>query len=73
MAITSVPFSRSFDYWWPDDTTISPCLPDGSFSMKPYLYNPWAISGAFEITLAFGTLSFANAKLIDVIWDVVSA
>src|SRR5579862_4934039 len=32
------------------DSTISPCLPDGSFSMKPYLYNPWAISGAFEIT-----------------------
>jgi hypothetical protein len=41
--------------------------------MKPYLYNPWAISGALEITIAFGNLSFADAKLIDVIWDVVSA
>jgi hypothetical protein len=52
---------------------LSPCLPDGSFSLRPDLYNPWTTSGAFEITLAFGNLSFANAKLIDVIWDVVSA
>jgi hypothetical protein len=73
-AITSIPLSPSYNFiWWPSENTISPCLPNGSFSMEPYLYNPWAISGAFEITLAFGNLTFANAKLIDVIWDVVSA
>lgn len=52
--------------------SISPCLPDGSFSLQPDLYNPWTTSGVFEITLGFGSLSFANAKLIDVIWDIVS-
>jgi hypothetical protein len=31
----------------------------------------WAPSRAFEITLAFGNFSFSNAKLIDVMWDVV--
>jgi hypothetical protein len=31
----------------------------------------WAPSQAFEITLAFGSFSFSNAKLIDVMWDVV--
>ena len=67
------PNPSSYDYSWSNNIIISPCLPDGSFSMHPNLYNPWAISGAFEITLAFGNLSFANAKLIDVIWDVVSA
>lgn len=50
----------------------SPCVPDGSFIMRPDLYNPWTTSGAFEITLAFGDFSFANAKLIDVVWDAVS-
>jgi hypothetical protein len=53
--------------------SVSPCLPGGSFSLRPDLYNPWTASGAFEITLGFGNLSFANAKLIDVIWDGVSA
>lgn len=63
----------SYYYLRPNNIKISPCLPDGSFGMNPNLYDLWAISGAFEITLAFGNLSFANAKLIDVIWDVVSA
>jgi hypothetical protein len=52
--------------------SLSPCLPDGSFSLRPDLYNAWTISGVFEITLGFGSLTFANAKLIDVIWDMVS-
>jgi hypothetical protein len=44
--------------------------PDGTFR---YLqtYNPWATSGLFQITLGFGTMSFSNADLIAVIWDVV--
>ncbi len=53
--------------------SFSPCLVDGSFSLQPDRYNAWTASGAFEITLGFGNLSFANAKLLDVIWDVVSA
>jgi hypothetical protein len=52
--------------------SFSPCLPDGSFSLTPDKYNPWTVSDALEITFGFGNLSFAKAKLIDVIWDVVS-
>lgn len=31
----------------------------------------WAPSKAFQITLGFGSMSFRNAKLIDVAWDIV--
>lgn len=55
-----------------DQQSFSACLPDGSFSLQPELYNPFKASHAFEITVAFGNLSFANAKLIDVVWDIVS-
>lgn len=46
------------------------CHPDGTFR---YLqdYNPWATSGLFQITLGFGSMSFSDAKLTDVIRDVV--
>ena len=47
------------------------CLPDGTFSLKHDTYNYWAASGFFQITLGFGSLSFAEAKIIDVAWDVV--
>lgn len=49
----------------------SACQPDGSFNLFTDGYNMWDISGFFQITVAWGTLSFANAKLIDVVWDVV--
>lgn len=49
----------------------SACLPDGSFSLTGD-YNPWKLNGFFQITAGFGTLSFTQAKVIDVIWDVVS-
>ena len=48
------------------------CKPDGSFSVlddTPFSY--WSSSGFFQITLGFGTLSFSQAKIIDVIWDIV--
>jgi hypothetical protein len=49
----------------------SACRPDGSFS--PYdNYNPWASSGFFQINLAFGDLTYAEAKAIDTLWDIVS-
>ncbi|KAF6794932.1 hypothetical protein CSOJ01_13603 [Colletotrichum sojae] len=49
----------------------SACQPDGSFNLFMKGYNMWDISGFFQITVAWGTLTFANAKLIDVVWDVV--
>jgi hypothetical protein len=48
------------------------CQPDGSFQLRPETFRYWSRSGFFQITLAFGNLSFTNAKIIDVAWDVVS-
>jgi hypothetical protein len=50
----------------------SACLPDGSFQLEPERFRYWSKSGFFQITLAFGNLSFTEAKVIDVVWDVVS-
>lgn len=50
---------------------MSACQPDGSFNMHSNSYNQWSTSSVFEITLSFGELSFGQAKLIDVAWDVV--
>ena len=49
----------------------SACPPDGVFNIYD-AYNPWALSGFFQITLGFGDLSFSSAKAIDVLWDFVS-
>lgn len=46
------------------------CSPDDIFRYKEP-YDPWATSGTFKITLGFGSMSFSNVKLIDVIWVVV--
>lgn len=51
-----------------DDT----CQPDGRFELSSS-YNVWDLSGVFQITMGFGALSFSNAKLLDAVWDVVSA
>lgn len=48
------------------------CTPAGQFNLNPESYSYWSRNGFFQITLAFGELSFDNAKLIDVVWDVVS-
>lgn len=49
----------------------SACKPDGSFSIVGR-YSSWNIDGFFQITVSvFGKLTFTEAKLIDVIWDVV--
>jgi hypothetical protein len=48
------------------------CTPDGEFNLNPGHYSYWSRKSFFQITLAFGELSFDNAKLIDVVWDVVS-
>ncbi|KAK2025729.1 hypothetical protein LX32DRAFT_675167 [Colletotrichum zoysiae] len=47
------------------------CQPDGSFDVFQNDYNLWSVSGFFQITLAWGRFSFADAKAIDVAWDVV--
>lgn len=47
------------------------CRPDSGFDVGESEYNIWAPNGFFQITLAFGTLPFSTAKLIDVVWDVV--
>ncbi|KAH7068137.1 hypothetical protein BKA63DRAFT_521202 [Paraphoma chrysanthemicola] len=48
----------------------SACQPDGSFDLQPGSFRYWSRSGFFEITLGFGTLTFTQAKAVDVIWDV---
>ena len=46
------------------------CAPDGSFSLEPT--NPWNPDWTFQIVLAFGQLTFSQAKVVDIVWDVVS-
>jgi hypothetical protein len=50
--------SGNFNLAWFDSTYSTPSF--------------WSPSRAFQITLGFGAMSFANAKLIDVAWDIVS-
>ena len=48
----------------------TPCVPGGDFSL--FLeYDRFAMRRAFQITLGFGYLTFAQVKLIDIVWDVV--
>lgn len=65
-----VPLFSSYPslYW----QAIPACKPDGTF-MIAGLYNTWNINGFFQITAGTGRLTFTQAKVIDVIWDVVSA
>jgi hypothetical protein len=55
---------------WIWDTSLV-CHPDGTFSLHSKGYNYWAASGFFQITLPYGNLTFTQAKVIDVVWDVV--
>lgn len=61
----------------PNDTLLDPgsfsgCRPDDTFS--PFIdgYNWWSDSGFFQITLGFGSLTFGQVKLVDIIWNLVS-
>lgn len=56
---------------WSGYSISSACLPDGTFSIFAK-YNPWDIKGFFQITSGFGELTFTQAKVVDVVWDVVS-
>lgn len=52
-------------------STDTACQPDGSFRLHPETYSMWSSSGFFQITLGGGHLSFAQAKLVDIVWDIV--
>ncbi|EUC44372.1 hypothetical protein COCMIDRAFT_52299, partial [Bipolaris oryzae ATCC 44560] len=52
-------------------TTESACLPDGRFRLRPDMFSMWSSTGFFQITLGGGDLSFAQAKLVDIVWDIV--
>lgn len=56
---------------WAGYYMSSACLPDGTFSIYE-IYDPWDIYGFFQITSGFGELTFTQAKVVDVVWDVVS-
>ncbi|KAK3389927.1 hypothetical protein B0H63DRAFT_446085 [Podospora didyma] len=47
------------------------CRPDGSFSPFGDDYRWWSKDGFFQITIGFGTLTFTEAKAIDVAWDII--
>lgn len=49
---------------------IPGCLPDGSFG-DLINYNRWGLPGFFQITLRSGPLTFTQAKVIDITWDIV--
>ena len=48
----------------------SVCKPDGSFSLIAG-YDLMTPSSFFKITLAFGSFTFTEAKIIDIAWDIV--
>ena len=48
------------------------CQPDGSFRLLPDTYSMWSSTGFFQITLGGGKLTFAQAKVLDIVWDIVS-
>lgn len=51
----------------------SACQPGGDFNPFADTYTSWTLAGFFQISVAFGSLSFTEAKVVDVVWDLVSA
>jgi hypothetical protein len=58
-----------FAFYFDNDGSF-PCQPDGTFSITD-TYSPWTLFNLFQVTIGFGTLTFNQAKVIDVTWDVV--
>lgn len=73
VTLTSLP-DWDFEYVSSQPNTfqlISPgCRTDGTFGVEG-AYNRWGLPGLFQITLRSGPLTFAQAKVIDVAWDVI--
>lgn len=55
-----------------DDAYGIICKPDGTFDLSQRTFTPWKRDAIFSITMGYGNYSFGVAKLIDVVWDVVS-
>ncbi|KAK3987147.1 hypothetical protein QBC44DRAFT_332007 [Cladorrhinum sp. PSN332] len=47
------------------------CKPDRTFSPYKENFSRWSRATFFEVTLAAGTFSFTQAKLIDIAWDIL--
>jgi hypothetical protein len=60
-----------FSYSGSEIPSFGFCEPDGTFNTGLESVSVWSPSKAFQITLAFGSMRFSTAKLIDIIWDVV--
>lgn len=49
------------------------CRPDGTFMLTfSDSYTPWSQDTVFAINMSYGSYTFGIAKLIDIVWDVVS-
>lgn len=48
------------------------CAPDGKFYVYPERYRFWSAPSFFDITLAHGNVTFTQAKVVDLAWDIVS-
>ena len=49
----------------------SACVGENTFSPFMDHVNWWSADGIFEITIGFGSMSFAQAKVVDIVWDLV--
>ncbi|KAK4159999.1 hypothetical protein QBC43DRAFT_373433 [Cladorrhinum sp. PSN259] len=58
-------------YGTPTQSRSRSCKPGGGFIPWESDYNYWSGSDFFQITLGSGKLSFTEAKVIDIVWDVV--
>ncbi|OTB15936.1 hypothetical protein K445DRAFT_22256 [Daldinia sp. EC12] len=47
------------------------CMVDGTFVVNQNDYSLWGISHFFNIGIGFGNFTFAEAKIIDISWDIV--
>jgi hypothetical protein len=47
------------------------CTPDGTFLMAGHLQSIWRVDKILTITLGFGNFSLAQAKAIDIAWDLI--
>ncbi|KAK3984706.1 hypothetical protein QBC44DRAFT_9400 [Cladorrhinum sp. PSN332] len=54
-----------------DYQTETACVIDESFSLVRGGYRPWSGNGFFQVTIRMGSLSFSQAKLLDMAWNVV--
>ena len=67
--ITSIPYYHEYGRSMP---FALGCQPDGQFSSQANRYSYWGASGFFQITMGVTGLTFTEAKVIDIFWDIVS-